>query len=417
MGVTMKLASALFAAAASELTLAPLDLEWDNVAKGKKCSSSSISSTFSLTKVAEINVTFDMTKNTDKDLRGVRASLKIETKKKNKYVKCKPITTKQLKTAKKTPRDGDKMTLAMSCPVVEASEIRIDAKGSGCPEFDNIEVLTEQLICDDGYDGCVPLGPCHPGMSGGTIASLGDFNMTMNSYWNSTLYDCTYEYTLLQFTDGPASSWNLGIVLPDVGTIEGIWRAGDKMQQNAAYHTVYPMHFNPTGLHSDITFHITYNQECDSMDLAAASDLSFDYCSSDPIAPATTTVLASAAPTEAPTVPPLQLGAEVCHTANYDVTGSWVVPDEVHGDIRKRQVTIQFGNDGPFHNWRVNLKAANLIEMTSWNAEWDAAVATLTAKDYNQVLSTGSSLGVIFCTTNEVETGFSMEVCYQSEED
>ena len=30
----MKLASALFAAAASELTLAPLDLEWDNVAKG-----------------------------------------------------------------------------------------------------------------------------------------------------------------------------------------------------------------------------------------------------------------------------------------------------------------------------------------------------------------------------------------------
>merc|ERR1711892_1448804 len=392
----------------------------------------------------------------DKDLKGMRASLTIETKKKNKYVKCKPITTKQLKTAKKTPRDGDKMTLAMSCPVVEASEIRIDAKGSGCPEFDNIEVLTEQLICDDGfeavdgncvdidecaacagdatcsntegsfkchcegygngYDGCVPLGPCHPGMNGGTIESLGDFNMTMNSFWNSTLYDCTYEYTLLQFTDEPASSWNLGIVLPDVGTIEGIWRAVDKMQQNAAYHTVYPMHFNPTGLHSDITFHVTYNQECDSMDLAAASDLSFDYCSSDPIAPATTTVPSSASPTEAPTVPPLQLGAEVCHTANYDVTGSWVVPDEVHGDLRKRQVTIQFGNDGPFHNWRVNLKAANLIEMTSWNAEWDAAVATLTAKDYNQVLSTGSSLGVIFCTTNEVETGFSMEVCYQSEE-
>jgi len=448
----MKLASTLIVAAAAELSLVPLELQWGSVARGKKCSSSAMSSTVFLpTKVEEINVTFDMTKNTEKALKGMRASLKIETKKKNKYQKCKPVNPKQLKTA---ARDGDMLTITMNCPAVESSEIRIDARGSMCPEYKHIEALAYQLICDDGfeavdgtcvdidecatssacagdasctntegsftchcdgygngYDGCVPLGPCHP-FQGGTGESIGDFNLTMNTYWNSTMYDCTYEYTLLQFTDAQVGSWNLGISLPAAGSIEGIWRAVDSNHAvSLEHHTVYPMYFNPNGLHSDITFHITYDQECDSMDPETASNLSFDYCSSDPLAPVTTTAAATAANTEEPTEAPLLLGPEVCYTANYDVTGSWVAVDQI-----KRQVTIHFGNDGTAHNWRVNLKTdSQITEMQAWNAEWDATNAALTAKDYNQVLSTGSSLGIIFCTPAEQDKGYSMEVCYQSE--
>jgi len=451
----MKLASTLIAAAAAELSLLPLQLEWSSVARGKKCSSSAMSSTtFPYTKVEQVNVTFDMTKNSEKALKGMRASLKIDTKKKNKYQKCKPVNPKQLKTA---ARDGDMLTITMNCPSVESSEIRIDARGAMCPEYENIEALAYQLVCDDGfeavdgecvdidecatgsacagvatctntegsftchcdgygdgYTGCVPLGPCHPGQAGGTIAPVGDFNLTMNTYWNSTEYDCTYEYTLDQFTDEPVGSWNLGIALPATGKIEGIWRAVDVNQSNGvSLHVVYPESFNPNGLHTDITFHVTYDQECDSMDEDTASSLSFDYCSSDPIA--TTTVAATAAPTAATTAAsteaPLVLGPEVCHTANYDVTGSWVQEEQT-----KRQVTIQFGNSAPAHNWRVIMKAdSQITEMTTWNAEWDAASATLTAKDYNQVLSAGSSLGIIFCLPSGDAGGYSMEVCYQSE--
>jgi hypothetical protein len=413
------------------------------------------STTFPYTKVEQVNVTFDMTKNSEKALKGMRASLKIDTKKKNKYQKCKPVNPKQLKTA---TRSGDMLTLTMNCPSVESSEIRIDARGAMCPEYENIEALAYQLVCEDGFEavdgscvdidecatgsacagdatctntegsftchcdgygdgyaGCVPLGPCHPGQIGGTIAPVGDFNLTMNTYWNSTEYDCTYEYTLGQFTDEPAGSWNLGIGLPATGKIEGIWRAVDFNQSNGLSHTVYPMSFNSNGLHTDITFHITYDQECDSMDADTASSLSFDYCSSDPIAPVTSTVAATAAPTAATTAAsteaPLVLGPEVCYTANFDVTGSWTQVDQI-----KRQVTIQFENTEPAHNWRVIMKAdSEIAEMTTWNAEWDAASATLTAKDYNQVLSPGASLGIIFCTSNDVDAGYSMEVCYQSE--
>ena len=57
------------------------------------------STTFPYTKVEQVNVTFDMTKNSEKALKGMRASLKIDTKKKNKYQKCKPVNPKQLKVS------------------------------------------------------------------------------------------------------------------------------------------------------------------------------------------------------------------------------------------------------------------------------------------------------------------------------
>ena len=69
--------------------------------------------------ITSISVTFDMSTITEKDIIGLRATLKYETKKKNPYKKCRPITKKSIKDA---VFDGTLATIQMNCPKMEANQ-------------------------------------------------------------------------------------------------------------------------------------------------------------------------------------------------------------------------------------------------------------------------------------------------------
>ena len=128
---------------------------------------------------------------TEKDIIGLRASLKYETKKKNPYKKCRPITKKSIKDA---VFDGTLATIQMNCPKMEGNQgmvmnlfsskilsflprilssqghilkpckVRFDARGRNCPTYDSITVTSPVLVCDEGYraegDTCVDIDEC-----------------------------------------------------------------------------------------------------------------------------------------------------------------------------------------------------------------------------------------------------------------
>merc|ERR1719277_230410 len=460
----MKLFNTLVLGAAAELV--DLDLQWNTAKETKTCAKPGFKQLRTQAPNEElhsISMTFDMTKNTEKDLLGIRASLKYPTKKKNPYKKCRPVTKKTIKMGE---LDDGMLTIELACPLKSllVSEILIDSRGKNCPEYETITVQADQLVCEEGYEpneagdecvdidecandsacagiatctnvpgshvckcegygdgylGCVPLTACHPGQDDadcdcGPTFNGRDFNLTLNTYWNSTEDSCTFEYTLPTFTDSPVESWNLHIMAGFKYFIEGIWRANDvEKQPFAQFHTVYPMYFNPNGLHTDLTFQLTaVDQPCILAHWPyMAENLGFQYCSMElvPVTePATVPPVYETAPpaATAPPEPVIELGVRTCNPVLWKTTGSW---ENTEDGLFKNQVTIDMNNEHVMHNWEVFL-GENYERIEVWNAELNDGV--LVAKDYNTVIDGSSTLSMIICTSDPLVQP-TAKVCYQ----
>ena len=170
------------------------------------------------------------------------------------------------------------------------------------------------------------MSSCHPGQDD-TNCECDSFNgldrnLTLNTYWNSTVDSCTFEYTLPGFTDIPVESWKLEIESGYKSEIEGIWRANDfDKQANSYSHIVYPMYFNPNGLHTDLTFQLTADTSCDTAHWPMlAESLEFEYCSEELQLETSTVMIYETAP-PAVTAPPeevIQLGEKTCNPVVWD---------------------------------------------------------------------------------------------------
>ena len=93
--------------------------------------------------VASVTIYFDMAENKDTELVGMRAKLRQTN---GKLRNCKPINKRVLKSAH-VNKDGI-MSLPFTCKETHANGVEIVARGSMCPSYESVEVLTEEVVAD-----------------------------------------------------------------------------------------------------------------------------------------------------------------------------------------------------------------------------------------------------------------------------
>ena len=93
--------------------------------------------------VASVTIFFDMAENKDSELVGMRAKLRQTN---GKLRNCKPINKRVLKSAH-VNKDGI-MSLPFTCKETHANGVEIVARGSMCPSYHDVEVLTEEVVAD-----------------------------------------------------------------------------------------------------------------------------------------------------------------------------------------------------------------------------------------------------------------------------
>lgn len=93
--------------------------------------------------VASVTIFFDMAENSEQELVGMRAKLRQTN---GKPRNCKPINKRVLKSAH-VDSEGI-MSLPFTCRESHANGVEIVARGSMCPTYKAVEVLTEEVVAD-----------------------------------------------------------------------------------------------------------------------------------------------------------------------------------------------------------------------------------------------------------------------------